>query len=100
MRLNKSFPHYKQTDSKDCGPTCLKIVSKHYDKTVPIQQLRELSETIRIGSSVLALSEAAEKLGFRTLMQKTDIVYHLRRIKVNHPQRVKLSIAQRMKVNH
>ena len=33
-------------------------------------------------------------------LQKTDIVYHLRRIKVNHPQRVKLSIAQRMKVNH
>ena len=37
---------------------------------------------------------------YSTTLQKTDIVYHLRRIKVNHPQRVKLSIAQRMKVNH
>ncbi|MGW8121130.1 cysteine peptidase family C39 domain-containing protein [Roseivirga echinicomitans] len=30
------FPFYKQTDIKDCGPTCLKIVAKHYEKTIAI----------------------------------------------------------------
>lgn len=62
-----SFPHFKQTESKDCGPTCLKIVAKYYRRIINTQQLRNLSETTREGSSLLGLSEAAEKLGFHTL---------------------------------
>lgn len=68
------FPNYKQRDHKDCGPTCLKIVAKHYGKTIPIQQLRINSETTREGSSLLGLSDAAEKIGFRTLGIKADIL--------------------------
>ncbi|WP_198514280.1 cysteine peptidase family C39 domain-containing protein [Algoriphagus formosus] len=30
--MRVSFPHYKQPDSKDCGPTCLRIIAKHYGK--------------------------------------------------------------------
>ena len=63
----KNFPFYKQPDAKDCGPTCLKIIAKYYGKTIAIQELRELSETTRIGSSLLALSDTAEAIGFRTL---------------------------------
>ncbi len=63
----KHFPFYKQPDSKDCGPTCLKIIAKHYGKVLNIQTLRELSETTREGSNLLTLSEAAEQIGFRTL---------------------------------
>ena len=65
--LKKPFPHYHQPDSKDCGPTCLKIVAKHYGKTISMQTLRHLSETTREGSNLLTLSEASESLGFRTL---------------------------------
>jgi ATP-binding cassette subfamily B protein len=61
------FPFYTQTESKDCGPTCLKIVAKHYDKALNIQTLRELAETTREGSNLLTLSDAAENIGFRTL---------------------------------
>ena len=63
----KLFPHFKQPDLKDCGPTCLRIVSKFYGKQVPLQEIRNLSETTREGSSLLGLSDAAEKLGYRTL---------------------------------
>jgi len=63
----KKFPNYIQTEAKDCGPTCIKIITKHYGKTINTQQLRTLSETTREGSSLLGLSEATEKLGFRTL---------------------------------
>ena len=63
----KKFPHYRQPDSKDCGPTCLKIIAKHFGKTLSIQELRVLSETTRVGSSLLAISDTAEKIGFRTL---------------------------------
>jgi ATP-binding cassette, subfamily B, bacterial len=69
----KNFPFYKQADSKDCGPTCLKIVAKHYGKTINIQELRDYSETTREGSNLLFLSDAAEKIGFRTLGVKLSI---------------------------
>jgi ATP-binding cassette, subfamily B, bacterial len=68
----KKFPHYKQADGKDCGPTCLKIIAKYYGKTLNIQDLRDFSETTREGSNLLFLSEAAEKIGFRTLGVKLD----------------------------
>ena len=69
----KKFPTYIQADAKDCGPTCLKIVGKHYGKTIKIQQLREFSETTREGSNLLFLSDAAEKIGFRTLGVKLNL---------------------------
>ena len=47
----KNFPFYKQPDSKDCGPTCLKIIAKYYGKTLNIQTLRSLSETTREGNN-------------------------------------------------
>lgn len=68
----KKFPFYKQPDAKDCGPTCLRIVSKFYGKTIPLQQIRNLSETTREGSSLLGLSDAAENLGFRSLGVQVD----------------------------
>ena len=70
--MNK-FPNYKQTESKDCGPTCLKIIAKYYGKTINIQELREYSETTRDGSNLLMLSDAAEKIGFRTIGVKSSV---------------------------
>ncbi|MCD0472670.1 cysteine peptidase family C39 domain-containing protein, partial [Flavobacterium sp. JAS] len=67
------FPNYIQADSKDCGPTCLKIIAKHYGKTLKIQDLRDYSETTREGSNMLLLSAAAEKIGFRTLGVKLSL---------------------------
>lgn len=67
------FPHYLQADSKDCGPTCLKIIAKHYGRVLNIQTLRQLSETTREGSNLLNLSDAAESLGFRTLGVKLSL---------------------------
>ncbi|RYG10686.1 MAG: peptidase domain-containing ABC transporter, partial [Chitinophagaceae bacterium] len=68
----KKFPFYIQPDEKDCGPTCLRIVAKHYNKSIPLQQIRTLAETTREGSGLLGLSNAAESLGFRSLGVKID----------------------------
>jgi ATP-binding cassette subfamily B protein len=70
----KTFPSYIQADSKDCGPTCLKIIAKNYGKVINIQELRNLSETNREGSNLLFLSDAAEKIGFRTLGVKLNLL--------------------------
>ena len=69
----KKFPHYKQADTKDCGPTCLKIIAKHFNKSLNIQELRSLSETTREGTNLLSLSDAAEQIGFRTLGVKLSL---------------------------
>lgn len=69
----KKFPHYKQPDSKDCGPTCIKIISKFYGNNISVQKLRNLSETTREGSSLLSISDTAEKIGFRTLGVKLSL---------------------------
>lgn len=71
MKL-KNFPFYKQPDTKDCGPSCLRIICKHYGKVVPLQYIRKLSETTREGSSLSGLSDAAESLGFNTLGMKIN----------------------------
>lgn len=67
-----SFPFLKQADSKDCGPTCLKIISKYYGKELTIQTLRNLSETSRDGSNLLFLSTAADKIGLKSVGVKLD----------------------------
>ncbi|WP_373282955.1 peptidase domain-containing ABC transporter [Aquaticitalea lipolytica] len=71
--LRKPFPFYKQPDSKDCGATCLKIIAKYYKKIISIEQLRRLSETTRSGSNLLALSDASEEVGFRSLGVKINL---------------------------
>ncbi|MBY0244677.1 MAG: peptidase domain-containing ABC transporter, partial [Sphingobacteriaceae bacterium] len=62
----KSFPFYKQPDTMDCGPSCLRMIAKHYGKNFSLQRLREISGINREGVSLLGISEAAEKLGFRS----------------------------------
>ncbi|MFB9058056.1 peptidase domain-containing ABC transporter [Mariniflexile ostreae] len=66
------FPFYRQLDVKDCGPTCLKIISKHYGKTINISELRYLSETTRTGSNLKYLANAAESIGLKSLPAKID----------------------------
>ena len=68
----KKFPSYKQIESKDCGPTCIKIIAKHYGKIINAEQLRKLSETTREGSSLLGLSDAVEKIGFHSIGVKVS----------------------------
>ena len=70
----KTFPNYRQSEAKDCGPTCIKIIAKYYGKVINTHQLRLLSETTREGSSLLNMSEAVEKIGFRSLGAKLTFV--------------------------
>lgn len=63
---NKSFPNFRQLGLMDCGNTCLRIISKYYGKTISSVKVRELCYTTKEGVSLLGISDAAEKLGFRT----------------------------------
>lgn len=67
-----AFPFYHQPDAMDCGPTCLRIIAKHHGRSISLAKLRQLSETTREGSSLKTISNAAEKIGFRTLGVKIN----------------------------
>ncbi|HAF28700.1 MAG TPA: ABC transporter ATP-binding protein [Bacteroidales bacterium] len=62
-----SFPNYKQLDAMDCGPTCLRMIAKHYGKSYSLQNLRDKSYITREGVSMLGISDAAEAIGFRSM---------------------------------
>lgn len=50
----------------DCGPTCLRIIAKHYKKNFSLQYLRSISYIDRQGVSFRGISQAAEMIGMRT----------------------------------
>jgi len=60
------FPNYRQPDLMDCGPTCIRMIAKYYGRNYSLQRLRDISGINRQGVSLLGISEAAEKIGFRT----------------------------------
>jgi ATP-binding cassette subfamily B protein len=64
--LKTTFHFYKQPDAKDCGPTCLRIIAKHYGKLISLKEIREYSETTRFGSNLLKLSKATITIYFKT----------------------------------
>ncbi|MGZ3813365.1 MAG: cysteine peptidase family C39 domain-containing protein, partial [Mucilaginibacter sp.] len=68
------FPHYKQFDQMDCGPTCLRMVAKHYGRNFTVQTLRKHCEINKEGVSLLGISDAAGKIGFRSIGVKLSAV--------------------------
>lgn len=66
------FPHFQQLDKMDCGPTCLRIISKYYGRSISLSKLKKISETTIDGTSLQSLSDAAEIIGFRTLGLKIN----------------------------
>lgn len=69
----KKLKHIKQLGSKDCGPTCLKIVANWYGKNYDINYLRKICNINDAGVNMVDLKHAAEDIGFRTLCVKIDI---------------------------
>ena len=63
----RKFPTYRQLDTMDCGPTCLRIIAAHYGRSWSLQTLRERCHISREGVSLLGISDAAEAVGFRTM---------------------------------
>lgn len=61
------FPNYRQMDSMDCGPTCLKCIAQYYGKYFPLDQLRKKCHITHNGVSLMGISDAATSIGFRTL---------------------------------
>lgn len=64
--FKRKFPFFKQQDQMDCGSSCLRMIIKYYGQNISIHKIRRLSQSTRSGVNLLGISEAAEKLGFRS----------------------------------
>jgi outer membrane protein assembly factor BamB len=54
------FTFYKQNETMDCGPTCLRMVAKFYGKRIRVETLREKAQIGKPGVNLLGTSEAAK----------------------------------------
>ncbi|MDG2281281.1 MAG: peptidase domain-containing ABC transporter [Flavicella sp.] len=61
---------FKQHDIMDCGPTCLRMVAKHYGKNISLTTIREKSYLTKEGVSFVGISNAAEYFGLKSLGTK------------------------------
>jgi ATP-binding cassette subfamily B protein len=71
--MNSKFKFFRQLDFMDCGPTSLKMVAAFHGKDYSIDFLRASSYIQRSGVSLNGISEAAEKIGFKTLKVKLTV---------------------------
>lgn len=53
-----------QHDSTDCGVACLLSIIRYYGGDISLEKLRNLSGTGKVGTSMLGLYQAANKIGF------------------------------------
>ena len=62
-----NFPIFRQLDGMDCGPTCLRMIAAHYGRAFSRENIRELCSIGRVGVTLLGMSEAAERIGMKSL---------------------------------
>lgn len=60
----KRYACVRQQDQSDCGVAALATIALHYKLRVKLHKLRDVAGTDRVGTNLLGLVMAAEKLGF------------------------------------
>jgi ATP-binding cassette subfamily B protein len=63
----KPFPFYRQVDQYDCGPACLKIISKYFGRNFGLEHLRDVCGITPDGITAKTLMKGAEAIGFQTV---------------------------------
>lgn len=63
-RLLHQYPFIMQQSQMDCGITCIAMVALFYGKRLDINELRERAGVSAEGTSMLALAETSEHIGF------------------------------------
>jgi ATP-binding cassette, subfamily C, bacteriocin exporter len=60
----KRYHCVRQMDGSDCGAAALATIARHYGMEFGLQTMRELAGTDRVGTNLLGLVQAAERIGF------------------------------------
>lgn len=84
----------RQIDQADCGVACLLSIIRYHGGDSTLEQLRDLSGTDRVGTTLLGLMEAARAMGFEANGFEADpqsmaehnqpSILHVQREKLEH----------------
>lgn len=61
------LPFFRQTDYRDCGIACLKMVVSFHHKSSSFKKIQNETKIIKYGISLFELSRLAEILGFKSI---------------------------------
>lgn len=56
----------------DCGPTCIRMIARHYGRSFDIAFLRRMSKLSSRGTTFAGLADVAEKIGLSTMAVSTS----------------------------
>ena len=71
--FRKRFPFSMQHDTMQCGVACLKMICMYYGKDYSLNTLSQYCSPTNEGVSLLGISEAAQKLGLKSLCGRMSI---------------------------
>lgn len=57
----------RQLESLDCAPACLKMIASYHGKSIPLDYLRDVCKTGKLGTSIYTLTYGAGKIGLDTV---------------------------------
>ena len=69
----KKYPFDKQEDSKDCGATCLSMIIRYYGGYLCMEEIRQLVNISRDGTTAYHICEGAKKIGFDAIGFKCEL---------------------------
>jgi ABC-type bacteriocin/lantibiotic exporter with double-glycine peptidase domain len=69
----KKFPFFRQLDYRDCGPTCLRMIAKFYEKNFSREFLRDKASITRQDVTMAGIADAAEIIEMRTLGMRVSL---------------------------
>lgn len=71
--FRKRFPFSMQHDTMQCGVACLKMICMYYGKDYSLNTLSQYCSPTNEGVSLLGISEAAQKLGLKSLCGRMSL---------------------------
>lgn len=71
--MKHKYVFYRQYDEMDCGPTCLRMVSKFFGRHYSRDFIAENCHISKEGVSMGGLAEGAEAIGLHSMVVSTDI---------------------------
>lgn len=73
MKEISKYPFIRQTESKDCGVTCLEMLMRYYHAYASKEIIRNMTSTSKNGTSAYGLLKGGEQLGFQVRALKGDL---------------------------
>jgi ATP-binding cassette, subfamily B, bacterial len=99
--MRRRVPWVRQMQLADCGAACLAMVLAYHGKQVPLDELREMTNTSRDGVDALAMTQAAQQYGLRARGVAADVddLEHLPPATILHWEFLHFVVYERLRRN-